>query len=109
MTIGIIAENDIDVAVMKEITLTSLKPHRVGFRKFVGHGGGKVQCKSKAWAENLVQQGCRWIALIHDLDTNDEAKLRAQLEAAGDRVMATLRWERNCGCIPPSQATKAAE
>ena len=91
MTIGIIAENDSDVAVMKEITPTSLKPHRVGFRKFVGHGGGKVQCKSKAWAENLVQQGCRWIALIHDLDTNDEAKLRAHLEAAVSLVNAEAR------------------
>jgi hypothetical protein len=82
VNIGIIAEDDSDVEVMKELTLTTLKPHHVGFKKFVGDGCGKVRRKSKAWAQNLVQQGCQWIAVVHDLDTNDEAELRALLNAA---------------------------
>jgi hypothetical protein len=82
MTVGIIAEDDSDVAVIKEITLKILKPHRVGFKKFVGDGCGKLRRKCAAWAANLVQQGCRWLVVVHDLDTNNEAKLRAHLAGA---------------------------
>lgn len=82
MNIGIIAEDDSDVAVIKEITLRLLEPHAVGFKNFVGNGCGKLRRKCAAWAVNLVQRGCRWITVVHDLDTNDEAELRAYLTRA---------------------------
>jgi hypothetical protein len=82
MKMGIIAEDDSDVAVVREITLTLLKPHIVGFKRFVGDGCGKLRRKCSAWARNLVLQGCPWIIVVHDLDVQDEARLRAQLTRA---------------------------
>ena len=82
MTLGIIAEDKSDVAVLRELTLTLLRPQKVGFKHFVGHGCGKLRRKRRAWADNLVRSGCRWIVLIHDLDRNIEARLRHELETA---------------------------
>ncbi len=92
MSIGLIAEDDSDVAVMKEITLKILKPQLIGFKKFVGDGCGKVRRKCGAWAQLLVRQGCRWIAVVHDLDTHDEAALRNRLSIAiaGANAEATV-------------------
>jgi hypothetical protein len=82
MNIGIIAEDDSDVEVISSITLTLLRPRIVGFKKFVGGGCGKVRRKCAAWARNLVQQGCLWIVVVHDLDENNAVELRNQLTAA---------------------------
>jgi Domain of unknown function (DUF4276) len=79
---GIIAEDDSDVAVVREFTLALVRPRRLGFRRFVGDGCGKLRRKCRAWAENLVQQGCPWIAVVHDLDINDEKTLRIELTGA---------------------------
>jgi hypothetical protein len=79
MKMGIIAEDDSDVAVISEITRKLLRPHTMGFKKFVGNGSGKLRRKCAAWARTLVQQGCRWIIVVHDLDTNDERDLRTRL------------------------------
>jgi hypothetical protein len=38
----------------------------------------------------LVQQGCPWLVVVHDLDVNDEAELRAQLGAAITPARAKL-------------------
>jgi len=79
---GIIAEDDSDVAVLREITLAMLKPHAIGFSRFVGDGCGKLRRKCGAWARNLVQQGCPWIVVVHDLDVYDEQRLRSELSDA---------------------------
>jgi hypothetical protein len=79
---GIIAEDDSDVAVLREITLSLLRPKTIGFSRFVGDGCGKLRRKCGAWARNLVRQGCPWIVVVHDLDLNNERELRAQLEQA---------------------------
>ena len=82
MKIGIIAEDDSDVAVLRELTSSLLKPHTIGFKRFVGDGCGKLRRKCGAWALNLVRQGCPCIVVVHDLDENDEAQLRALLSGA---------------------------
>ncbi|MBZ5668231.1 MAG: DUF4276 family protein [Acidobacteriia bacterium] len=82
MKMGIIAEDDSDVAVVREVTLSLLKPHRIGFRRFVGHGCGKLRRKCGAWARTLLRQGCPWITVVHDLDVHDERQLHAQLTEA---------------------------
>ena len=82
MKIGIIAEDDSDVAVVRELTLSLLRPNRIGFSRFVGHGGGKLRRKCGAWARTLVRLGCPWITVVHDLDVYDEPQLRAQLTRA---------------------------
>lgn len=79
---GIIAEDNSDVSVIREITLTLLRPRTIGFKHFVGNGCGKLRRKCGAWARNLVLQGCPWIVVVHDLDVHDERQLRASLNAA---------------------------
>lgn len=79
MKIGIIAEDDSDVAVIKELTLSMLRPKQVGFRRFVGDGCGKLRRKCGAWAKILVKQGCPCIVVVHDLDINEEQQLRNDL------------------------------
>jgi len=88
MSIGIIAEDNSDVDVMKAIALTILRPRNVAFKRFVGDGCGKLRRKCAAWATNLVRQGCRWVAVVHDLDTNEEESLRNTLTAAVDAANA---------------------
>jgi uncharacterized protein DUF4276 len=79
MNAGIIAEDDSDVEVVSAITLELLKPHVIGFKKFVGGGCGKLRRKCAAWARNLVERDCSWIVVVHDLDENDELELQEQL------------------------------
>ena len=81
MNAGIIAEDDSDVAVVSAITLKLLRPHDIGFKKFVSGGCGKLRRKCAAWARNLVERGCLWIIVVHDLDENDEQQLREELTA----------------------------
>jgi hypothetical protein len=92
LKVGIIAEDDTDVAVIREITLSLMKPRAIGFKRFVGGGCGKLRRKCGAWARNLVQQGCPWIVVIHDLDFHDEQELRAELtkEVAPARAKACV-------------------
>ena len=82
MKLGIIAEDESDVAVIQAVTLSLLKPRHVGFSRFVGHGCGKLRRKCGGWARALVRQGCPWVAVVHDLDINDEPQLRTQLAEA---------------------------
>ena len=82
MSIGIIAEDDSDVVVIKALTLALIKPKKIGFKRFIGHGCGKLRRKCRAWADNLVRQGCNWVIVAHDLDKFNEAKLRAELNAS---------------------------
>ncbi len=82
MKIGIIAEDESDVAVVREITLNLLKPKVVGFKRFLGGGCGKLRRKCSAWARNLVCQGCPCVVVVHDLDVHNEKQLRADLANA---------------------------
>jgi len=89
---GIIAEDDSDVAVIREVTSTLLRPRTLGFKRFVGNGCGKLRRKCGAWAQNPVRQGCSWIVVVHDLDEYDERDLRTELETAvtPSRARATV-------------------
>jgi hypothetical protein len=82
MKVGIIAEDNSDVDVLKEITSRLLKPSVVGFKHFVGNGCGKLRRKCGSWATNLVTKGCPCIIVAHDLDDNEESSLRLHLVEA---------------------------
>lgn len=82
MKMGIIAEDDSDVGVLRELTLGLLRPHTIGFSRFVGDGCGKLRRKCGAWAKNLVRQGCPWIVVVHDLDVYNEQQHRNELTHA---------------------------
>jgi len=82
MKLGIIAEDDSDVGVISQLTRRMVHPRKIGFKRFIGNGCGKIMRKCHAWAETLVRQGCLWVVVVHDCDRNDERTLRQRLEAA---------------------------
>lgn len=82
--VGILAEDDSDVAVIR-LLLSKMTPRRsFGVRSFVGHGCGKLRYKARVWASQLADRGCSILLLIHDLDREKLAQLRAILESALD-------------------------
>ena len=94
--IGVIAEEKNDVDVLYELTCKVIAENSFRISHFVGHGCGKLRRKCRAWAENLILQGCTRIVVIHDLDNNTEAELRRQL----DHELDGLRIERSLVLIP---------
>ncbi|WP_312933916.1 DUF4276 family protein [Pseudomonas sp.] len=79
--IGIIAEDESDVDVIKEILGIYIPANNFGTKKFVGKGCGKLRAKCAAWTTNLVAMGCEHILIFHDLDRYDEHTLRKELSA----------------------------
>lgn len=77
--IGIIAEDKSDVDVIKEFLAKYLEPSKFSVKHFVGQGCGKLKSKCQAWAINLKKSGCDHIFIFHDLDRNNEIRLRTEL------------------------------
>ena len=81
MRIGVIAEDYSDLAVLYQLTNKLIESRRFSFKhKFIAHGCGILRRKCKAWAENLLQRGCKHLIVLHDLDTYSESELRKELE-----------------------------
>lgn len=76
--VGIIAEDDSDVDVIRSI-IRKIARRSFGIDKFVGHGCGKVRSKCRAWSQNLHQRGCTLLIVVHDLDTANLRTLRQSL------------------------------
>ena len=79
MIIGVIAEDTSDVEVLYEFTRNLIDESAFSFKKFVGHGCGKLRRKCAAWAKVLIRRGCSYLVVIHDLDEFDEKDLRGKL------------------------------
>jgi hypothetical protein len=79
--IGIIAEDHSDVAVLK-VLIGKMSQTPFSIRSAVGGGCGKIVGKCRVWAQTLYEQGCRYLLLVHDLDTRITDQLRAQLTSA---------------------------
>ncbi|MFH1300663.1 MAG: DUF4276 family protein [Planctomycetota bacterium] len=79
--LGIIAEDNNDIAVIDELTRKFIKETQFSISPFIGRGCGKLRRKCKSWAGILLQKGCEHLIIVHDLDRNDELSLREELEA----------------------------
>lgn len=66
--IGIIAEDDSDIEVLSTLIDKIVQSH-VPIMPAKGSGCGRIVRKCRAWAENFKEQGCRYLLLVHDLDT----------------------------------------
>ncbi|EOZ5125428.1 TPA: DUF4276 family protein [Pseudomonas aeruginosa] len=77
--IGVIAEDNSDVDVIKEILSKYLKKEAFSITHFVGKGCGKLKSKCAAWVDQLEKKGCKHIFLFHDLDRNKEENLKREL------------------------------
>ena len=79
--IGIIAEDDSDVAVVK-ILIRKLTTKRFAISHFIGKGCGSLKRKAMAWCRALAMKGCTAAVVVHDQDRNDVIHLRSELERA---------------------------
>lgn len=77
--IGIIAEDDSDVEVLKHLA-SKLTSRRFAVSKFTGKGCGPLKRKTSGWCSALIHKGCSAIVLVHDRDRHDEKILRGDLE-----------------------------
>ncbi len=78
-SVGIIAEDESDVDVVKELIKKIVPDKRFSVHFFVGHGCGKIRGKSFQWAINLKKKGCSTLIVLQDLDNNKINNLRSQL------------------------------
>ena len=79
MKIGVIAEDITDIEVLYELTCKLTRENSFSFKKFVGRGNGKLRRKCSVWAKNLLERGCTYLVVLHDLDGNNESQLRTNL------------------------------
>lgn len=79
MRIGIIAEDDSDIEVLKHFA-SKLTSRSFSVDKFVGKGCGSLKRKTAGWCKALIQKGCSSVVLVHDRDRHDEQILRGELE-----------------------------
>lgn len=94
--IGIIAEDESDVECIKHFIRRNKPEKQIGFKKFVGHGCGRIHKKANAWANNFKTQGCNSIILVHDLDRNDKDELYKNICDA----FLPSPIKKYCICIP---------
>lgn len=80
-TFGLIAEDNSDIEVLKEIFAKFFEQSEFSTKKFVGNGCGKLRNKCGVWSENLFRRGCDYVFVFHDLDRNDYSELKRSLES----------------------------
>jgi hypothetical protein len=96
LKIGVIAEETNDIEVLYELTSKIIRENSFSFKHFIGHGGGTLRRKCRAWAYDLIQRGCALLVVIHDLDKRDESELRTDLEGK----IEGLEFRRSLVLIP---------
>lgn len=87
---GVLCEDKTDFETLRELIsriarVAGAKPGDFGFGRRYGNGCGNLRRKARVWAQELVDEGCEAIILVHDLDRvrnklNDEDELRQMLE-----------------------------
>jgi hypothetical protein len=80
VNIGVIAEERNDIDVLYEFTCKLVPENSFSFSSFAAHGCGRLRNKCRAWSNNLIQRGCTHLVVIHDLDSEDQNALRAELD-----------------------------
>jgi hypothetical protein len=94
--IGIIAEDDSDFAVIKELICRITDKRSLTFKKKAGGGCGRVRRKCVAWAEELKTANCTMLILVHDRDRHNYAALHEQLVT----IMSGSSFTNRYICIP---------
>lgn len=77
--VGIIAEDQSDVAVLKELG-KKISGRNFSVSQHFGKGCGPLKTKTPGWCKALAVKGCQAVVLVHDLDKKDAGCLRKDLE-----------------------------
>jgi hypothetical protein len=81
ISVGILAEDQSDVEVVKHLLRKVTPSRRFGVKQHLGNGCGKLRGKCDDWARDLANRGCKMLFLVHDLDDEEEKTLVRNLEA----------------------------
>ncbi|GAH45653.1 unnamed protein product, partial [marine sediment metagenome] len=74
--VGVIAEDNCDVDSARVLIHRIANNERIGIKKYIGTGCGRIRRKCHAWSKLLSQRGCSLLVLIHDLDNNNLIELK---------------------------------
>lgn len=101
--IGILAEDSSDCDAVEIIVDAVLKERKLAIGDYkisrkAGQGCAKLRRKAAPWIREFVERGCRNIILVHDLDRNQEATLRATMAA-----LTIPSGVRRLICIPAEE------
>jgi len=80
--LGVLAEDDSDIAVLTHVLRKISPSKRFGTNKFVSRGCGKLQNKCRSWATVLAFRGCAVLIVLNDADGRDSSALQAAIQAA---------------------------
>jgi len=94
--IGVIAEDDTDVAVVRELIEKIARGKSFSIKKFSANGCGKLVGKCYQWSVQLKARGCELLIILHDLDEKQENQLRQQLES----ILSNSPIKRRAVVIP---------
>ncbi|HKQ26246.1 MAG TPA: DUF4276 family protein [Burkholderiales bacterium] len=93
--IGLIVENQSDEDVIATL-VSRLTSRKVQYRSFHSRGCGKLKSKCVAWASDLFLRGSRILLVVQDLDKNDLATLRKEIET----LVSSTPFSKRCVVIP---------
>ena len=79
IAIGIIAEDDSDIEVLKILIGHYKRPRQHKFHHVSAGGCARILSKCRAWAENLKNKGCTRLIIVQDSDGNNPQKLQAEI------------------------------
>lgn len=94
--VALLAEDETDCDAVGELVrriASDVGNPRVGVKKYWGNGCSRLRKKAEQKMKLMAADGCAAAILVHDLDRNDEATLRAEL--AQIEVPAGL-WRHIC-------------
>lgn len=95
LDVGLIVENRSDEDVISSL-VSRLANRKIRYRTFHSRGCGNLRSKCIAWALDLYSRGSRVLLVVQDLDENDLAGLRAELE----KLVICSPFKKYCVVIP---------
>jgi len=94
--LGIIAEDDSDVRVIKTLVERISGARSIRTKSFNGKGCSKLRRKCGDWAKLLHLRGCRTLIVVHDLDRNKHSDLLKLL----NNILSSCPIPNRTVCIP---------
>ncbi|GEM_PF-2310272 len=100
---GFIGEDNSDVDAFEVILSKYIPKEKFKLKRFVGKGHGKISAKVKAWTEILLQEGCKAVFIVQDLD---EYKLKDLKQSLEDKIQS-LNTKKNILVVIPIKELEA--
>lgn len=100
---GFIGEDNSDVDAFEVILSKYIPKEKFRLKRFVGKGHGKISAKVKAWTEILLNEGCKAVFIVQDLDEYKFKDLKKSLE----EKIKSLNTKNNILVIIPIKELEA--